>query len=134
MLQYTAIGRESIYNRFCWLLRYGAAWWNGSNLSSYFAHRRTVLPDHGYLLIEHVEKGQMLSTTWKEQRQDEGRTSNLFRGLARVMLDLARVPLPRIGSWTLDDHGMLSLTNRPVSDLTFFWNKNGVPTGIPRVC
>lgn len=75
----------------------------------------------------------MLWTSWKENRNDEKRRTNLYRGIARIMLDLARVPQPRIGSWTLNDSGVLSLTNRPISDLTFFWNRHQIPTGVPRV-
>lgn len=75
----------------------------------------------------------MLYKSWQDHRHDESLRTNLYRGLARVMLDLARVPLPRIGSWTLNDRGILSLTNRPFSDLTAVWNKHELPTGVSRV-
>lgn len=64
---------------------------------------------------------------------DEYRKTILFRGLAKIMLSLVRVPLPRVGSWTMDDPGILSLTNRPLSDLTMFWNRHKIPMDIPRV-
>jgi len=54
--------------------------------------------------------------------------------MSRILLDLANVPLPRIGSWTLDKRGVISLTNRPLLDLTMLWNRHEIPTGIPRVC
>lgn len=102
-------------------------------LAPFFAHPRDQLADLGYLLIEYVQDGEMLWRSWQDHRHDEHRRSNLYRGLAKIMLDLAKVPQPRIGSWTMNDNGVLSLTNRPLSDLTFFWNRHQVPTGIPRV-
>jgi hypothetical protein len=109
------------------------SWLRGKTLSPYFGHNRDVLNDLGYLLIEYVQEGGMLSTTWNEHRHDERRQTNLYRGLAKIMLSMAKVPNPRIGSWTIDDSGVISLTNRPLSDLTMFWNRNKVPTDIPRV-
>lgn len=75
----------------------------------------------------------MLSSSWKQHRHDEHRRKNLYHGLAKIMLSLASVPLPRIGSWTMDDRGIISLTNRPLSDLTLIWDRHQVPTNIPRV-
>jgi len=80
-----------------------------------------------------VEEGQMLSSSWEQHCHDENRRSNLYHSLAKIMLDLAKVPLPRIGSWRMDDRGVISLTNRPLSDLTVTWNKHQIPTGIRRV-
>lgn len=76
----------------------------------------------------------MLSSSFKASRHDGNRRANLYRGLARIMLRLASVPLPRIGSWTMDDRGIVSLTNRPLLDLTLFFGKHQIPTDIPRVC
>lgn len=75
----------------------------------------------------------MLSSSWKQHCHDEHRQLNLYRSLAKIMLSLARAPLLRIGSWTMNDRGILSLTNRPLSDLTVFWNNYQIPTCIPRV-
>ena len=77
--------------------------------------------------------GDPLSSTWQSHRQDDLRRGNLYRGLARILLDLASVPLPQIGSWTLDKSGIISLTNRPLLDLTMLWNRHEIPTDIPRV-
>ena len=95
-------------------------------------HQRPSLHDFGYLLIEFVEEGQMLSTTWEEYRNDPVRQANLYRSLSRLMLALAKYPLPVIGSWTVSDQGELLLENRPLT-----WNLQqqenyGVKTGIPR--
>lgn len=105
---------------------------SGSMLSPYIPHNRQSLLDLGYLVLEYVDDGKMLSESWDEKRFDPERRANLFKGLSRVMLSLAGQPLPRIGSWTLDDRGALSLTNRPLT-LTLHQQENrGIPTDMPR--
>lgn len=47
------------------------------------------------------------------------------------MLCLAKVALPRIGSWTLDNRGV-SLTNRPLTSLLHELENLRIPTDIPR--
>ena len=88
----------------------------------------------GYLLLEYIEKaeGEMLMYTWDEIRHEQDQRTNLFRGLSRIMLSLSRVPLPRIGSFTLNDEGVLSLTNRPLTYALHELENEGVPTGIAR--
>ncbi|KMP06280.1 hypothetical protein CIHG_09202 [Coccidioides immitis H538.4] len=63
----------------------------------------------GYLLMEYIEpsRGTMLSNTWMDSQHDMQLRTNLFRG------SLSRVPLPRIGSFIIDDHkGFLVLAYR----------------------
>ncbi|RWQ94987.1 hypothetical protein C8Q69DRAFT_277488 [Paecilomyces variotii] len=69
----------------------------------------------GYMLIEYIDRpqGRMLSETWDEKR-DANLETNLFRGLSRVILGIASIPLPRIVSFTIDPRGFLSLSNRPL--------------------
>ena len=74
----------------------------------------------------------MLSETWEEKRQDKSRRTNLFRDLSRIMLSLGRIPLPRIGSFTVDDQGVISLTNRPLTLRLQNLENEGVPTNIAR--
>lgn len=57
----------------------------------------------------------MLSETWERGRLDPKLRANLFHGLSRIMLNLARIPLPQIGSFILDEHGYLHLGNRPLT-------------------
>jgi hypothetical protein len=57
----------------------------------------------------------MLSKFWEEKRQDKSRRTSLFRDLSRIILSLGRIPLARIGSFTLDNEGVLSLTNWPLT-------------------
>lgn len=71
----------------------------------------------GYLLIEHIEEtqGQMLSCTWLEGRRNANLRNTFFRDLSRIMPSVTRTPLPRIGSFIIDDSGYLQLVNRPLT-------------------
>ncbi|KIW37737.1 uncharacterized protein PV06_09733 [Exophiala oligosperma] len=61
------------------------------------------------------EEGRMLSTTWDTLSSDSKRKANFFRDLSQILLSLARRPLPHIGSLTIDNEGVVSLANRPLS-------------------
>ena len=72
---------------------------------------------HPYILLEYMEnvRTRMLSSSWSKLRHDPVRRENLFRDLSKVMLALAQHPQPRVGSFTIDDQGLISLTNRPLT-------------------
>lgn len=115
-----------------WYVRSAFSRLPGNTLPRYVAHTRRNLSEVGYLIIEHVVEGRMLSESWKEHCGDPHRRSNLFRDLSRIMLSLAKLPPPRIGSWTMDDRGFISLTNRPLTfDLHQLENQK-IPTDTPR--
>ena len=48
------------------------------------------------------------------------------------MLSLGRIPLPRIGSFALDNEGVLSLSNRPLTLQIHQLENEGIPTDIDR--
>ncbi|PVH73310.1 hypothetical protein DL98DRAFT_552741 [Cadophora sp. DSE1049] len=48
------------------------------------------------------------------------------------MLALSQSPLPRIRSWTIDEQGVLMLTNRPLAHHFHFLENEGIPTNILR--
>jgi len=74
----------------------------------------------------------MLSSSWEEGRHDQKRRKNLFRDLSRIMLSLSRTSLPHIGSLTINNEGITSLTNRPLTlELEQLENEN-IPTNISR--
>ncbi|KAF2725697.1 hypothetical protein K431DRAFT_336174 [Polychaeton citri CBS 116435] len=129
---FTLYENETLWNRITWFWRRGLAWLHGESLPLYFAHARHGLFDVGYLVIEHVDEGVMLSATWNEEHYDPIKRANLFHSLSRIILDLARLPLPRIGSWTMDDRGILTLTNRPLTFCIHEMENNGIPTALPR--
>lgn len=67
----------------------------------------------GYLVVDFVRQGRMLSESWDALREDDDRRKTLYRDMSRIMLELARVPLPRIGSFTMDNNGVVSLETDP---------------------
>ncbi|KAK7398157.1 hypothetical protein QQX98_012472 [Neonectria punicea] len=88
----------------------------------------------GYLVIETIAdtEGRMLSSSWDEKREDDRLQSNLQRGLARILLSLAAVPLPRIGAFRLDDAGYIHLDNRPLSTEVIMQENEDLPLNVPR--
>ncbi|KAI9848947.1 MAG: hypothetical protein M1837_005836 [Sclerophora amabilis] len=86
----------------------------------------------GYLLMDYVDRGKMLTTTWKEQRSDLHLRTNLFKDLSRIILSLGRLPQPRIGSFTINDDGVLTLTNRPLTLELHQMENLRIPINIPR--
>ncbi|RMZ85019.1 hypothetical protein DV738_g273, partial [Chaetothyriales sp. CBS 135597] len=129
---FARIETQSWLNWTIWHIRRATLWFQGHTLPGFFAYDRAALPDLGYLLIEYVQDGAMLSSSWHKHRDDPQKRKNLYSSLASIMLNLSLVPLPRIGSWTMDNNGSISLTNRPFHDLTAFWNRHHIPLGMPR--
>jgi len=85
----------------------------------------------GYLILSKA-KGEPLHKTWEDHRHDKSYRCRLFRGLARISLSLNEIPLPRIGSLTLDSRGVITLTNRPLTLYLQMLENEGIPSGIPR--
>ncbi|KAK2756955.1 hypothetical protein FQN54_004923 [Arachnomyces sp. PD_36] len=104
----------------------------------YIPKERTTFLKHGYMLIDWVgndsggdDTVQMLSNTFAKPHTEE-QTENLYRGLSKIMISLAKIPQPRIGSWTVDNDGRISLSNRPMFCHLNMLENWGIPTGIPR--
>jgi hypothetical protein len=74
----------------------------------------------------------MLSETWNKSRHETTLRKNLFRGLSQILLAIARVPLPRIGSFIIDANGYLNLTNRPLTLEIQELENEQIPVDIPR--
>ena len=72
----------------------------------------------------------MLSDIWPPDT--DGQKRNFYRSLSRVMLNLARCPLQKIGSFTIHDTGEMSLSNRPLTARLPLFECEGIPTNIPR--
>ncbi|TAQ86259.1 hypothetical protein B7494_g5429 [Chlorociboria aeruginascens] len=121
------------WNRISWCFRRMASWLFRSSVPSRYVGRQSPYDiGFGYLIVDAVEKGEMLSLSWKTQQNDRDRRTNLFKDLSRFMLSLDRSPFPRIGSLTINDQGIVSLTNRPLTYTMQQLENLGVPTGIPR--
>ncbi|KAJ4266990.1 hypothetical protein NW762_003088 [Fusarium torreyae] len=87
-----------------------------------------------YLLLEYIgpETGKMLSLTWSDYLSDTGRRKNLFGGMARIMLSLARLPQPHIGSFKFDTTNCtVTLSNRPLTCSMAIFEQSGTPRVIP---
>lgn len=91
-------------------------------------------PNIGYMLIEYIEgaRGRMLSSSWPLKKDDATLKTNFFRDLGKIYLSLSKMPLPRIGSFIIDDNGFLLLQNRPLSSTIPELENEKVPTDIPR--
>ncbi|KAI9756199.1 MAG: hypothetical protein M4579_003939 [Chaenotheca gracillima] len=102
--------------------------------SQFYARRGLLGLRSPYMLIEYIEpsKGSMLSSLWDEGSDQPKLRANLCRDLSRIMLSLGRLPLPRIGSFTMDNAGIVTLTNRPLTDQIALLESAGVDSGIPR--
>ncbi|KAJ0424772.1 hypothetical protein BJY00DRAFT_298786 [Aspergillus carlsbadensis] len=81
----------------------------------YIPQRRATFIDHAYMLIDWIdnEDEQVLSNVFRAPHTEE-QTQNLYQSMAKIIVSLAKVPQPRIGSWTISDDGRLSLSNRPL--------------------
>ena len=84
--------------------------------------------------MEYIEEAQgtMLSNTWLDERHNTELRRNFFRSLSRILLNLSRIPLPRIGSFTIDSDGFLHLRNRPLSIEVHQLENENIPTNMPR--
>ncbi|KAF3899478.1 APH domain-containing protein [Trichophyton interdigitale] len=115
-----------------WINRF--IWSDHAILSQYVRHPIAVPPDLGYILIECIEpnRGRMLSDTWANYSNNTTLRTTLFQSLARIMLSLARVPLPKIGSFIIDNNGFILLSNRPLTLEIQQLENDEIPTDIPR--
>ena len=86
--------------------------------------------------MEHVGNAevQMLSETWDQDRHHRDKRINLYRGLSQIILSLSQIPLPRIGSWTLNSNGVLQLSNRPLTLQLHQLENGAISTMINRNC
>jgi len=84
--------------------------------------------------MDYIEKtdAEMLSESWDEFHHDRALRTNFFKDLSHIMLALSQSPLPRIGSWTIDEQGVLMLINRPLAHHFHSLENEGIPTNIPR--
>jgi hypothetical protein len=134
-MQFTKPQNTPLGPRFLWSIKRFIMWLLGRSLPCpYICHQRSIMLESGYLVMDYIGNSdvQMLSETWDEHRHQRDKRMNLFKGLSRIMLSLSRVPLPRIGSWTLDSNGALRLSNRPLTLRLHQLENGGISTNIGR--
>ncbi|PYI36229.1 hypothetical protein BP00DRAFT_472418 [Aspergillus indologenus CBS 114.80] len=128
-------GHMPLTTRIFWYAKRCVSWLLGRPLSCpYISHCRQHILDHGYLVMDYIDDPEvhMLSETWNELLHDGVKTTNLYRDMSRIMLSLSQLPLPRIGSWTIDTNGVLQLTNRPLTLRLHQLENAGIPTNMDR--
>ncbi|KAE8352430.1 hypothetical protein BDV28DRAFT_125778 [Aspergillus coremiiformis] len=86
----------------------------------------------GYMIIEFIKHGCMLSNTWQQGRDNHKLRTNLFHDLARILLSFTSIPLPQIGSFIICDDGYLRLANRPLSLGIHELENDNIPVNMPR--
>lgn len=120
--------------KFAWYIRRAIAALTRSTPSCpYASHRRSIIMGNGYLILEYIETGEvrMLSEAWSScQNPDLKR--NLFEGISQIIRILIQTSLPCIGCWTIDDRGVLALTNRPLIHRFHSLENESIPTNISR--
>src|SRR5580700_2489332 len=116
-MQFTTPNKAPFHSRLMWYVRWTVLSLFGYLSCRYIGHRCPHTLGVGYLIMDYIEEtdGKMLSESWEKLRHNQNRRTNLFRDLSRIILSLAQLPLPRIGSLTIDDRGILTLSNRPLT-------------------
>ena len=131
--QFTTLRKTPFHLRLRWHVRRAVAWLLGSPAASpYVKHQHGQVFTSGYLLLDYVDDGQMLSKSWDTLHNDANKRSVLFHDISRIMLSLAKVQFPRIGSLTIDNDGVVSLANRPLGLHLHQLENAGISTSIPR--
>ncbi|KAE8414838.1 hypothetical protein BDV36DRAFT_298674 [Aspergillus pseudocaelatus] len=139
--KFTRADNLPLFGRIFHFLRRRLSSWLGFPVPSYYIRHLDKAPASldgvigtGYLLIEKIEetRGSMLSNTWLEKQHDINLRTNFFRDLSRILLSISRIPLPQIGSFSIDSGGFLRLSNRPLSmEIQELENEN-ISVDIPR--
>ncbi|KZZ89733.1 Aminoglycoside phosphotransferase [Moelleriella libera RCEF 2490] len=132
--RFTNLDLRPWWTRLFWRARrFFSALFGFQQPSRYVCHRSSRFADLniGYLLIETITSGGMLSESWDEECNNIRLRENLQRDLAKIMLLLANVSLPRIGTFRLDSKGYLHLDNRPLSVQSTIQENEGIPPDVP---
>ncbi|KKZ60961.1 hypothetical protein EMCG_04384 [[Emmonsia] crescens] len=128
-------GSVSLWQRIkFYVWRFFCCIYRSSEFCEYIPQLRTTFLTHGYVLIDWIESDdtqQQLSHTFTMPHTD-AQAQNLYQSISRIMISLAKVPQPQIGSWTIDDHGQISLSNRPMFCHLHQLENWDIPTDITR--
>ncbi|CAG8905889.1 unnamed protein product [Penicillium egyptiacum] len=108
------------------------SWFGLPKARPYIGTRDRNVLKTGYTMISFVKNGQMLSNTWEDHLlSDKTGRQTLLGDLAKIMLSLNRVKLPRVRSLTLDGNGLIELKSRRLMLRLQTFENEGIPT-IPR--
>ncbi|RKU41349.1 hypothetical protein DL546_001171 [Coniochaeta pulveracea] len=122
--------RHRVYRSLCrWIHRFFGL----PLLSNYVHNTSAPAVMTAYSILEYIgpETGQMLSDSWAECRNDVARRGRLYRGMARIMLSLARIPQRSIGAYRFNtSDSTVTLTNRPLTCSAIIMENSGAPRTI----
>ncbi|PYI06695.1 hypothetical protein BO78DRAFT_314953 [Aspergillus sclerotiicarbonarius CBS 121057] len=119
----------SLFSRLRWRISRVVQSWLGFPTSCpYVGRQRLGALRTGYMIIDFIKSGRMLSDSWAVLLQDTTRRKTLFNDLASIILSLNRTQLPRIGSLTVNNDGIISLINRPLTLRLQTFENEGIPT------
>ncbi|KAL2433586.1 hypothetical protein ABEF95_007067 [Exophiala dermatitidis] len=130
---FTPIAYLPWYRRIIESFKRSWAWlWRRTYSAPYVRRHPGFSLRSGYLLVDFIEatQGTILSKIWPPKT--DAHRKNFYRSLSRIMLDLVRHPLPKIGSFTIQVSGEISLNNRPLTIPLCLLESSGIPLGIPR--
>ncbi|KAG5949017.1 hypothetical protein E4U53_006079 [Claviceps sorghi] len=134
--QFTHQSQRPLLTRFVqYLRRLFLGWFRPSTiLSHYVPHPSQHRFFTAYMVLEDVsaDGSRMLYETWAKKRDDVRLRQNLLRDHAKLVISLARVPQPRIGSFRFHSDGTITLSNRPLSSTLAILENDGAPRVIPR--
>ena len=87
-----------------------------------------------YMLFKYISPkiGEILLNIQNQQQEDLVRRQNLFRGIARLILSLARVFQPRISLFEFYNNGIIILINRLLPCFIIILENNSAPRIISR--
>ncbi|KAM3422581.1 hypothetical protein BST61_g73 [Cercospora zeina] len=104
---------------------YGTTPWRPFLTSRRQARLRT-----GYIITDFIEdeQGKVLASRWPTNHSACKR--ELFHSFANILLDLMKVPMPRIGAFTVNDVGEVTLSARPLTATLALLEAEGIPSDI----
>ncbi len=85
------------------------------------------------MLLEYIrpEAGEPLMSSWAENMNDSEKQKRLFKGMSRIMLSLAKIPQPHIGSFRFNPRdATVSLSARPLTCTMMLFEQGDTPRTI----
>ncbi|OAA71340.1 hypothetical protein ISF_01891 [Cordyceps fumosorosea ARSEF 2679] len=131
---FTHVSARPWYSRLLHAIRYWLSRrFYGAQPSKYVSTNASPsLPAH-YMLLEFIgpETGRLPAQDWFAKLADPLCRKRLFTGLSNIILELAKVPQPKIGSFRFNNDCTISLDGRAVFAGTSILEGQGAPRTVP---
>lgn len=102
-------------------------WYGDGSFRPFVTHRSPIRIESAYLIMEFIEPQQGKMLQGMGLPKDPVHRHRLFSSLAEILADLSRIPLPRIGAFTVGNSGEVTLTGRPLTAGIVMLEADGVP-------